>query len=456
MLVPFSVTGWGTLAHAGAAAWALDPVPPAARHRARVRPVLRRRTNARRREGGRLHAARPGVRRLVVDPGPRRAAAPGAGRRQADRPRRPLDRPASGASGAGGLRRRSRPATRPRAARSGHRDDELLVRGDSTMRPPSSTATRSARSAVERRWAIVIIVRPPRAAASACSTAASVCGSSDEVASSRTITAGSASATRAIETSWRSPDESRTPRDRTSVPRPPGSASKRSSAPIARQRGAHLALVRVRPREPDVVGDRCPRRDGPPAGRRRSAAGARRASVAQVDAAERDRPALRVVEAHEQLRERRLAGAGRADEREVLARLDRQRDVVDRRALAGVGEGHAGRATAAPTGGSGDSPPVTVTGVCEQRRDLRQRGAARLELAVPVAEPRDRVEQRDQVERERDDRADETRPWRSRYPPATSTAASASDCANAIIGKKPMLTSEMRRQAATCARDRAR
>ena len=51
--------------------------------------------------------------------------------------------------------------------------------------------------------------------------------------------------------------------------------------------------------------------------------------LAQVDAAERDAALAGVVGAHEQLRERRLAGAGRADERQVLARLDRERDVGD-------------------------------------------------------------------------------------------------------------------------------
>ena len=60
--------------------------------------------------------------------------------------------------------------------------------------------------------------------------------------------------------------------------------------------------------------------------------------LAKVDAAEGHPALVRVVGAHEQLGEGRLAGAGRADERQLLARLDGQRDARDRRALVAVGE----------------------------------------------------------------------------------------------------------------------
>ena len=54
------------------------------------------------------------------------------------------------------------------------------------------TATRSARSAVDRRWAITITVRLSMRATMAASTSASVPGSRFDVASSSTSTAGSA------------------------------------------------------------------------------------------------------------------------------------------------------------------------------------------------------------------------------------------------------------------------
>ena len=46
--------------------------------------------------------------------------------------------------------------------------------------------------------------------------------------------------------------------------------------------------------------------------------------VAQVEAAESDASCLGVVLTREELRQRRLAGTGCADERDVLARLDRE------------------------------------------------------------------------------------------------------------------------------------
>ena len=44
--------------------------------------------------------------------------------------------------------------------------------------------------------------------------------------------------------------------------------------------------------------------------------------VAGVDAVDRDPPAVELVEAHQQVDERRLAGAGRPDDRDGLAGLD--------------------------------------------------------------------------------------------------------------------------------------
>ena len=47
-------------------------------------------------------------------------------------------------------------------------------------------------------------------------------------------------------------------------------------------------------------------------------------------AVERDRAACRIVEAQQQMKQRALAGARRADDRDLFAGLDRQRNVVDR------------------------------------------------------------------------------------------------------------------------------
>ena len=56
----------------------------------------------------------------------------------------------------------------------------------------------------------------------------------------------------------------------------------------------------------------------------------REARVAHVDAVDRDAPGLRLVQARDEVAERRLAGAGRADERGARARGDDEVDVVQR------------------------------------------------------------------------------------------------------------------------------
>ena len=60
----------------------------------------------------------------------------------------------------------------------------------STSRPCSSTSTRSARAAVDRRWAMAIVVRPAASLSSARAMRTSVSASTDEVASSSTRTVG--------------------------------------------------------------------------------------------------------------------------------------------------------------------------------------------------------------------------------------------------------------------------
>ena len=68
------------------------------------------------------------------------------------------------------------------------------------------------------------------------------------------------------------------------------------------------------------------------AGERERAADVLLAVLAQVAAGERHAALLRVEEAQEQVRDGRLAGAARADERDAAARLEREADVVAARA----------------------------------------------------------------------------------------------------------------------------
>ena len=58
----------------------------------------------------------------------------------------------------------------------------------------------------------------------------------------------------------------------------------------------------------------------------------------QVNTIDADRAARRVVEADQQLDERRLAGAGGADHRDPLPRLDPERHAVQHRFVLMVGE----------------------------------------------------------------------------------------------------------------------
>ena len=67
-----------------------------------------------------------------------------------------------------------------------------------TTRPSSSTTISSASAIVERRWAMMIVVRPRMTVSSARRMRASVVASTDAVASSRIRTRGSASRARAI------------------------------------------------------------------------------------------------------------------------------------------------------------------------------------------------------------------------------------------------------------------
>ncbi len=79
--------------------------------------------------------------------------------------------------------------------------------------------------------------------------------------------------------------------------------------------------------------------------------------VAHVGAVDRHAPALDVVEARDQRRERRLPGAGVADQRDRLPGLELEVDVVQHRPRGVVAEGHALEADAARPRRAARPPP---------------------------------------------------------------------------------------------------
>ena len=128
MLAPFSVTGWGTLVHAGAATWL------AVLYLAPLGTVLAfvlyydgvRSLGAA--QGGGVHAARPRLRRVVRDPRAGRAAPAGPRRRRPDRARRALARPAPGPGSRAGVGAEPRLPGGPQPRIAGAVAHEVVVR----------------------------------------------------------------------------------------------------------------------------------------------------------------------------------------------------------------------------------------------------------------------------------------------------------------------------------------
>src|ERR1700726_2096451 len=99
---------------------------------------------------------------------------------------------------------------------------------------------RSARDAVESRWATTTTLRRSVSTSRACSTACSVPGSRLEVASSRMRSAGAASAARAGDTSCGAPREGTEP----------------AEDPEGAERGFDVGVGGAGPSDADVVEDR--------------------------------------------------------------------------------------------------------------------------------------------------------------------------------------------------------
>ena len=122
----------------------------------------------------------------------------------------------------------------------------------------------------------------------------------------------------------------------------------------------------------DVVADRAAEQPGVlqhHADARR--AGRARVIVGDVDAVEGDPAAVELVEPHDQVDERGLAGAGRADDGDRLARLGDERQVLDQRLVRVVARTRRARTRPGPCGSR------SSTGVGRRRAPARRRRAAR-------------------------------------------------------------------------------
>jgi ABC-type multidrug transport system fused ATPase/permease subunit len=133
-----------------------------------------------------------------------------------------------------------------------------------------------------------------------------------------------------------------------------------------------------------------------------------RGHVAQVVAVDQDAPRGRVIEARDQLGERRLAGAGRAHERDRLARRDLQCDICQSVRARPVAERHVVEHDLAAQARQVDSVRrVDEVGLLvEQLEDLVERRHPRLVGRIELRKRLDRVEEVVQRGEERDEHAD--------------------------------------------------
>ena len=145
---------------------------------------------------------------------------------------------------------------------------------------------------------------------------------------------------RAIASRCRCPPEKFVPPWATGGSRPPSSSRRRSRAACATSSASHISLLGGVGLAVARGWRRRSRRTGTPsAAPARCAPRGRRCGVAHVDAVDADRAAGRVEQARDEVDQRRLAGAGRADDRGGLARLGREGQVVQHGVLARPGSG---------------------------------------------------------------------------------------------------------------------
>ena len=197
----------------------------------------------------------------------------------------------------------------------------------STSRPCSSTITRSARAAVDSRWAIAIVVRPAASLSSARPMRTSVRASTDDVASSSTRTAGSTSDARTRATSCRSPADSCDPRAPTSVARPSGRVSSQSLRSRSTMACLQVCQTQHRSGEAEVGGDRAVEEERLLGHDHEPSAQLVVGHRGEGYAADAHAADGGIGEARDQSAQRGLARTGLADHSDVLARRDLRGDV---------------------------------------------------------------------------------------------------------------------------------
>jgi hypothetical protein len=133
----------------------------------------------------------------------------------------------------------------------------------------------------------------------------------------------------------------------------------------------------------------------------------RQCELADVDAVEKYRAAVGQVETRHETRKRALAAAGMPDQRQRLARLDRDGDVDEGRLLSGfIGETDIAELQAAPRAADGARAGVRLRRLVEQGEDARGSGDAPLQHRVDTGEALDGSEQHGHGGKETDEAAD--------------------------------------------------
>ena len=146
-----------------------------------------------------------------------------------------------------------------------------------------------------------------------------------DVASSSISTGGSNASARANDSSCFCPTDSVAPRSTTVASRPPSASTNRSACTAVSARRTSASLMRG-VAQPHVAGNRAGEQmhvlqHEPEDARAARSSGSSRMSTPST----RDAPAGDVVEPQQQVDDRRLAGAGGADDADALARFDRER-----------------------------------------------------------------------------------------------------------------------------------
>ncbi len=216
---------------------------------------------------------------------------------------------------------------------------------------------------------MTIVVRRSISFSSACCTSSSLAASSELVASSSRRIGGSFRIARAIAMRWRWPPDKRIPRSPRNVSYPCGSVAQELVGFGGARRRLDLGIGRVGPAVADVLARRGAEQHGVLRHEADRAAHALGIRARDVDAVDEHAAFGRIVEAQQQLERRALAGTGRADERDRLAGLDREREIVERQAFGArrIAETHVLELDAAAHG-------------VRQRKRLRRRFDRRLGL----------------------------------------------------------------------------